>query len=102
MREIDRMSTQAFTGIALAGPAVFFGYAFAIGAGVALMGIAMSVLSLQNGRHAPKGTKRRRTAIWLGSVGIVMCSSAIFTLLALWLWLPGEVAYTPLWSAQRY
>jgi hypothetical protein len=88
----------AFTPIAIAGPSHLFGYAFAIGAGVALMGIAMSILSLLDGRSAPKGTRRRSTAIGLGVVGIVLCSAAIATLFALWLWLPGAVAYTPFGS----
>lgn len=91
--------TFAFTGIALAGPAVFFGYAFAIGVGVALMGNAMSILSLLDGRRAPKGTERRGSAMTLGLVGLVLCSGAIVTLVVLWLLLPGAVAYTPLWSS---
>lgn len=88
----------AFTPIVLAGPSYLFGYAFAIGAGVALMGIAMSILSLLDGKSAPNGTRRRSAAIGLGVVGIVLCSAAIVTLFALWVWLPGAGAYTPFGS----
>ena len=89
----------AFTPIALAEPAVFFGCAFANGAGVALMGNAMAILSLLDGSRAPKGTKRRGAAMTLCIIGIVFCIGAIVTLAVLWLWLPEVVAYTPLWSS---
>lgn len=88
----------AFTPVAIAEPAVFFGYAFAIGVGVALMGLAMSILSLLEGRGSSTGARRRGAAIGLGILGIVLCSGAIVTLVALWLWLPGAVAYTPFGS----
>jgi hypothetical protein len=88
----------AFTPIAIAGPSYLFGYAFAIGAGVALMGLAMSVSSIVDGRNASKGARRRGAAIGLGAVGAVLCSGSIVTLVALWLWLPGVGAYTPFGS----
>lgn len=88
----------AFTPVPLAGPAVYFGYAFAIGAGAGLLGIAMSVWSLVDGRSAPSGAARRGAAIGLGISGIVLCSAAVVSLAALWLWLQGNSGYTPLWS----
>jgi MFS family permease len=88
----------AFTPLAIAEPAVFFGYAFAIGIGMALMGLAMSVLSLLEGRSSSTAARRRGAAIGLGILGIVLCGGAIATLVALWLWLPGAVAYTPFGS----
>lgn len=91
----------AFTPIAIAGPSYLFGYASAIGAGVALVGIAMSVLSLLDGRNAPKGTPRRAAAIGLGVVGLVLCSVAIVTLVVLWLWLTGAGVYTPFGSTTQ-
>lgn len=84
--------------IAVAGPSYLFGYAFAIGAGVALMGLAMSVSSVVDGRNASKGARRRGAAIGLGVVGAVLCGGSIITLVALWLWLPGVGAYTPFGS----
>lgn len=91
----------AFTPIVIAGPGYLFGYAFAIGAGVAMMGMAMSVLSLLDGRSAPKGTPRRAAAIGLGVVGMVLCAGAIATLLVMWVWLPGAGAYTPFGSTTQ-
>ena len=87
-----------FTPIPLAGLAVWFGYGFAIGAGVGLMGVASSVWSLRDGTSAPPNTPRRRGAIGLGIAGIVLCSLAIVLLFALWLWLPSHTDYAPLWS----
>ena len=92
----------AFTPIVISGPSYLFGYAFAIGPGVALMGMAMSVRSLLDGRNAPRGTPRRSAAIGLGVTGMVLCSAAIVSLLMLWLWLPGAGAYTPFGSTTQY
>lgn len=49
----------AFTPTMLAGAGYVLGYAFAIGGGVALMGVSMSIVSLRDGRGASKGTPRR-------------------------------------------
>ena len=87
-----------FTPIPLAGPEVWFGSAFAIGAGVALIGVASSVRSLREGTTAPLNAPRRRGAIGIGIAGIVLCGSALFLLFALWLWLPSHTDFSPLWS----
>lgn len=92
----------AFTPFVLFGPSQWLGYAFAIGGVVAMLGLSNAVESFVRGVRADSDAQRRSVSIKLGVVGAILCVAAIGILIALWLWLPGQIEYSPrgsLWAS---
>jgi hypothetical protein len=85
----------AFTPLGIAGPSFLFGYAFAAGGIVAILGPSIAVESILHRARAPRDAQRRAAAYALGIAGAMFCTAAIVRLVELWVWIPGQVVYTP-------
>lgn len=82
----------------LAGPVVYVTAIFGMGLFVAALGIAAGAVSVSKARHSPLESPRRDAAIGIGIWGIALSGLAALALVALWIYVPSQISYTPLWS----
>ena len=88
----------AFTPLALLGPNVIVGVSCAFGPLTAFVGMALGVICLIEGRSSSADAHQRRAAINLGATGAILCTVSVLALFSLWLYLPTQIIYAPLWS----
>ncbi len=65
---------------------------------MATLGIAAGAVSVSKAHRSRAGAARRDEAITIGILGIILSGLAAVVYVTLWIYLPSQIVYSPLWS----
>ena len=88
----------AFTPLVFVGPQGWVAVFCGSGMLVASIAVVLAAICWSEAAAAPSGTPGRQRAINWGRLGVVLSATAMIGLSLIWIWLPGQLLYRPLWT----